>query len=208
MNEESLKKVYGDVMAARGASRAGCPEPEALLALVRREGSEEARLATLDHAMSCAACRADLDLLRSIEGAGTAMGAGSRSGARRWFVPAAIAASVLLAVGVGRLALAPSGEDELTRSTGDPIVLVSPPVETAAGAPLAFTWRALPGAGTYRLEVLTADGEVALAVETADTSIAPPAAVTLPPGSYRWWVRGSSPEAPRSALRPLRLTAQ
>jgi hypothetical protein len=213
VNEERLREVYAGVMASRGAMAGrtvACPSPEAVLALVRREGSESSRLATLDHVMSCAECRSEFDLLRSIELAGAAAGAAARPGRRSWLVPAALAASVLLAVVIGRLALPTAPESEVVRSGADGgVTLVAPPPESPAGSPILFAWHPIPGAARYRLEVLTSDGEVALEAEIADTAITLQGAAGLAPGDYKWWVGASSAGTDaRSALRPLRLTVQ
>jgi hypothetical protein len=213
MNDERLREVYAEAMASRGGKAgrtAACPSPEAVLALIRREGSEDSRLATLDHVMSCAECRSEFDLLRSIELAGAEAGADARPGRRSWLVPAALAASVLLAVGIGRLALPTAPESEVVRSGSDGgVKLVAPPPESPAGSPMLFAWHPIPGAARYRLEVLTSDGEVALEDETADSAITLQGAAGLAPGDYKWWVGASSAGTDaRSALRPLRLTAQ
>jgi hypothetical protein len=47
--------------------REACPEVERLLALVERSGSEEARLALLDHVMACPHCHAEFELLRATD---------------------------------------------------------------------------------------------------------------------------------------------
>ena len=213
VNQEWLREIYAGAMASRGAKAgrgAACPFPEAVLALVRREGSEDARLATLNHVMSCADCRAEFDLLRSIELAGAEAGAEARPGRRGWLVPAVLAASVLLAVVIGRLALPTAPESEVVRSGSDGgVTLIAPPPESSAGSPMLFAWHPVPGAARYRLEVLTSDGEVALEAETPDTAITLQGAAGLAPGDYKWWVGASSAgTAARSALRPLRLTAQ
>jgi hypothetical protein len=213
VNDERVREIYAGAMASRGTKAgrtAACPSPEAVLALVRREGGEAARLATLDHVMSCAECRAEFDLLRSIELAGAAAGAAARPGRRSWLVPAALAASVLLAVVIGRLALPTAPESEVVRSGADGgVTLVAPPPESPAGSPILFAWHPMPGAARYRLEVLTSDGEVALEAEIADTAITLQGAAGLAPGDYKWWVGASSAgTTARSALRPLRLTAQ
>ena len=125
-------------------------------------------------------------------------------------MPAALAASVLLAVVVGRLMLPAVPENEVVRSGEDGrVTLHAPPPEAPTGSPMLFAWHPIPGAGRYRLEVLTSEGEVALEAETADTAIMLQSAADLPPGDYTWWV-GASPagSAVRSAFRPLRLTAQ
>jgi len=213
MNETRLREIYSGVLAARGGKAgrtATCPSPEAVLALVRREWSEDARLATLDHVMSCAECRSEFDLLRSIEQAGVETGARARPGRRNWMVPAALAASVLLAVVIGRFALPAAPESEVVRSGADAgVTLVAPPEESPAGSPILFAWHPIPGVDRYRLEVLTSGGEVALEAETRDTAITLQGAADLAPGDYTWWVRAASAgTAARSAFRPLRLTAQ
>ncbi len=209
MNEARLRELYSSHIATRRPTdRAACPAPDALQALVRREGAEEERLATLDHAMSCADCRSEFDLLRSIEEAGRRVGAAGSTSRRSWMMPAALAASLLLAVGVGRLGLAPS-EDDIVRGgpEGEAVTLLGPPREARAGTPLLFAWHTVPGATRYRLEVLDGEGDVALEAETTDTLVAPDAAAALPAGEYQWWVSASVSSAPRrSELRPLRLT--
>jgi len=214
MNEERLREIYAGLMTSRGAKGGGrtvaCPAPETLLALVRREGSEEERLATLDHVMSCIDCRKEFDLLRSIELAGAQAGAAARPGRRRWTLPVALAASALLAVMIGRLVLPPVPESEVLRSGPDAgVTLVAPPREAAAGSPIVFAWHPITGATRYRLEVLTGEGSVALEAETADTSITLRGAADLAPGDYQWWVAATSAGiSARSPLRPLRLTSQ
>ena len=218
MTDERLRALYAQALRARAATAGGEHPPlEAIEALARREGDEETRLATLDHVMSCAACRGELDLLRTVEQAGARSGGAataSRPGRRSWFMPAALAATVLLAVaiGIGRGAL-PGGNGEDVMRDGPEagaVALVAPGTEASAGAPLLFAWRPVAGAVNYRLELLDAGGEVAFAAETADTALLAEAAARLAPGEYQWWVRaaGADASAPRSALRPLRLVAK
>jgi hypothetical protein len=209
VNDQQLRAIYSGIMTSRQGSRqSACPDPEAILALVRREGSEETRLATLDHVMSCADCRSEFDLVRSIELAGAEAGAIARPG-RRWMVPLALAASVLLAVVIGRYALPGAPERDLVRSgEKDRLTLLAPPTETTTGSPILFAWHPIEGAGRYRLEVMNAGGEVVLEAETADTAIVLQSAADLEPGEYQWWVGATAPADARSALRPLRLKAQ
>jgi hypothetical protein len=210
VSDERLRALYAIALASGTARATGeHPAPDAIAALARREGSEEERLATLDHVMACPECRRDFDLLRAVERAGVESGAAGRTAGRRsWLMPAALAASVLLAVGIGRTVLVPS--EGTTRGDADALVLVRPDREAAAGDSLAFTWRAVPGASRYELELLDAGGAVAATATTTDTSAALPAAHALPPGDYRWWVRATTSDARaiRSALRPLRLIAR
>jgi hypothetical protein len=212
VSDDRLRELYATALTGKSAGAAGeHPAPEALAELVRREGSEEARLATLDHVMRCAECRRELDLLRSVERAGVESGAAGRAGGRRaWLMPAALAASVLLAVGVGRTVLR-SGGDDTTRGDGhSAVVLVQPGREARAGDALTFSWRPVPGASRYEIELLDAGGGVVASAATPDTTVSSVATRALPPGDYRWWVRATTPDARslRSALRPLRLVAR
>jgi hypothetical protein len=209
VNDQQLRAIYADVMTSRSRSRpSGCPEPEAILALVRREGPEDTRLATLDHVMSCGDCRSEFDLVRSIELAGAEAGAIARPG-RRWMAPLALAASVLLAVVIGRYALPGAAEKDVVRSgEKERLTLLAPPTDATTGSPILFAWHPIEGAGRYRLEVMNAGGEVVLEAETADTAIVLQSAADLEPGEYQWWVGATAPADARSALRPLRLKAQ
>lgn len=68
MTERRLRQSYDMMLALRAEAvlgRESCPEVERLLALVERSGSEEARLAVLDHAMACPHCHAEFELLRA-----------------------------------------------------------------------------------------------------------------------------------------------
>jgi hypothetical protein len=203
VSDERLRDLYAAALATgRARGTEPHPSPEALAALARREGPEAARLATLDHVMSCADCQRDFALLRAVERAGT------ERARRGWFLPTALAASLLLAIGISRSAL--QSRDDTTRGDASAVTLVQPGPEAAAGDSLAFVWRPVPGVRRYELELLDAGGAVAVSAATSDTTAAPPAVRALPPGDYRWWVRATTSDARtfRSALRPLRLTAR
>lgn len=212
MSDDRLRELYTLAQAGRPAGRGGeHPTPETIAALVRREGPEEARLVTLDHVMSCADCRRDFDLLRAVERSGVDSGVAGRAGGRRaWLMPAALAASFLLAVGLGRTVLRSGGDDTTRGDSHGAVVLVQPGREARAGDALTFSWRAVPGASRYEIELLDADGGVVVSAATPDTTVSSAATRALPPGDYRWWVRATTPDARslRSALRPLRLVAR
>ena len=208
MSDERLRELYAASLAGRPAGTTH-PAPEALAALARREGSEDERLATLDHVMSCVECRRDFDLLRSVERAGTAAGVATGGATRRsWVMPAALAATLLLAVGLGRQLLRHPADDTSRGETGG-VVLVQPEADMPAGQPLTFVWRRVAGATRYEVELLDSTGAVAASAATADTSATPDSARALPPGEYRWWVRAlmADTRTVRSPLRPLRLIA-
>jgi hypothetical protein len=204
MSDERLRELYATALAGRPAAAGAHPSPEAIAALARREGPEDSRLATLDHVMACAECRRELDLLRTVERAGREAGAPAR---RSWFVPAALAASVLLAVGIGRQVLRSPADDTTRGGDSGAIVLVQPGADVPAGRPVVFAWHPVPTASRYQLELLDAGGGVAASATTADTTAALDAARSLPRGEYRWWVRATTSDARslRSDLRPLRL---
>jgi hypothetical protein len=207
MSDEQLRLAYARARDDRiEANRLDCPSLEALLALVQREGPESRRIETLDHASGCAACRRELEVLRSVDRAGRALGAerggeaagdrtiihraGWRTGWRR-AAPMALAATLLLAVGLGvGQRFWGRGLSDAPRAGAGEVALVSPAeggaVTTAA---LTFVWRSVPQARRYVLEVMTDDGALLLARPTTDTSVT----VALPAGrdrgTYRWSVR-------------------
>ena len=220
MTETGLRELYQQALAARGGGdRQRCPTPEAILALVRREGPEEERLATLDHVMACDACRREFDLLRSIEVAGEEA-AGARPPARgrlpfswRHTIPYALAASLLVAIGLGvrDRGRVPDG-GEIARGGSEGVTLLAPAATgVAAGAPLVFAWRPDPGARRYLLEVLDADGRAVVSESTSDTTFTLRDASRLAPDrDYRWWVRAVGDGGARRAspVRPLRLRSR
>ena len=219
MTDERLRELYQHAIAARGDGvRTQCPAPERLLAVARREGSEEERLRTLDHAMSCGECMRELELLRVIEKAGTRISdAGTlarREPARTWrrAVPLALAASAVLAVGLvvrGRHGDGASG-DVMRGGDSAAIALHTPgDVELRTGDSLVVAWQPVRGATRYVVEVLDADGRAVLADTTSDTTHVLRDLGRLPAGrDYRWWVRalGGGGAQRSSLLVRLRVT--
>ena len=212
LDDERLRDVYARAVDARRApGRAGCADPDALLALVRREGPEPARLRTLDHAMACADCRRELELLRAIDRAGNADVGRAVEGLRwRRTAAVALAASALLAVSLVPARRLMDGRDERVMRGDDAGVALLVPTASATATtatPLTFTWHAVPGARRYTVELLDAEGIVALGGETSDTTLALTPPGSLRAGEYRWWVRAQTDDGAsvRSAARPLRL---
>ncbi len=223
--DEELRAAYGQ---ARGTGRpttrgAACPSPEALLAAARADAGvdETERLRTLDHALRCPACRPELALLHAVSGAhgapvelpnqrppGRVVG---HIGTWRRVVPLAAAASLVLAVGVATIARrGPTGESpagETLRAGGGELPLVAPGdgAAVATATPVAFAWRAVPGAFRYTLEVTTTDGTVVLSTQTADTLLSAPLRAAA--GEYRWSVRAEAGDGSvrRSEARALHM---
>ena len=197
MTDEELRAAYERAVSARTpGGRAGCPRPDALVALVQREGSEPTRLETLDHTMGCAACRQEFELLRAIH-AGERRAAGPKVHPLGWHRPLmlAIAASLVLAVGLGPGREWLTGNDiDTMRSADTGVVALLPEAgATVASDSIEFAWRRVNGATRYHVELLTTGGEVRLAAATSDTSIALAIPADLVPGGYRWWVRAELP---------------
>jgi hypothetical protein len=185
MTDEALRRAYREGLI-EPAGRTDCPPPEALGALVVGEGDELARLAVLDHVMSCTACHRDFELLRAIERARPAI---AHQKARTW----ALAASVVLALGAGtwmvRDELARPGEDTVRGGSGG-FSLVSPAPGAAASRPVTLSWHAVPDAQSYAVELLAADGTPVHAWTTMDTVIVVADSIPLDAArDYAWWVR-------------------
>lgn len=214
LDDRQLRELYDRMLDARSAGARGrCASPEAMLALVRREGPEEERLATLDHVMACGDCAREFELLRAIEDAGVESVANGRAGVElvegaatpqagtipaarprtswRRYVPLALAASLVLAVGLGVLWRNRSlGEDGVTRGAAT-VTLVAPAADVRNDTSgISFVWRPVAGAVRYELELLDAAGGVAFAATTPDTTVSFSDPRRLVPGAeYRWWVR-------------------
>ena len=209
MNDARLRELYQRTRGARGRER--CVAPEAMLAVLRREGPEEQRLEALDHVMGCSACRSEFELLRSIEQAGAGMTEGVRPAfarlAPKLAIPLALAASLILVITVGQRLRSPEGAD-VERGITNGVTLLEPPSEIEAGTSLTFAWKPVPGAQSYVLELLDERGAVVFAAKTGETAVTLSDPLLMAPGkSYRWWVQttNGSGNQRASALRSLRI---
>jgi hypothetical protein len=209
LTDEQLRAAYDRAIASRrDPHRAACPTPDALLALVRRDGREQHRLEVLDHAMSCPDCRSDFELLRAIE-SGRRADAGATVRHIRWRRPMAIALAaglVLVAVlGPWRNRERVSSATDVVRGGGADVVAIAPAAGASGAGPFTFTWHRVPDARQYVLEVLTPDGAVRTTRQTSDTTVTLGSG-DLPRGEYRWWVRAQLVGGERrSPARPLRV---
>jgi hypothetical protein len=213
MNDERLGELYRKGLAlgsaGSGPGTPSCVTPEQLLELVRREGSEQSRLATLDHVMACPSCRREFDLLRAVEQAGVESGA--RQPRVRWqwqrIAPIGLAASLLLALGV-TIALNRAGERrDIPRGAIAGVTLLAPGAQVAADEPVRFVWQPVRHANRYVLEVLErSGGKPVLSRETADTALVLAPTLLKPGAEYQWWVRAVTPAGElASQLRLVRL---
>ena len=219
MTDERLKELYQRAIAARGTgARAECPAPERLLAVARREGSEEERLRTLDHAMSCGECMRELELLRVIEKAGARI-SGTDATVRRepvvsWrrAMPLMLAASAVLAVSlvVGRDRTGDGTREPMRGADGSLVVHTPRDVELGPRDSLRLAWQPVAGATRFVVEVLDADGRAVVTDSTSDTTHVLRGLDRLAAGrDYRWWVRASGAGGAQraSALFRLRLSS-
>jgi len=204
-----LRRLYSRRVAGRAGEGGSHVSPEAILAVIQKEGPEEERLATLEHVMSCAACHRDYEWLTAVDEAATEHEAGSQI-RRPWWTraaPLAVAASLLLVAGTVLIVRRPATV-EVERGRMDDVLLVSPPPDMWVSGPLTFVWRPLAGASRYMLEVQRRDGAVVFSDTTSDTTLTiPDPGRVLPDKEYRWWVRETTDGAePRSSsFRTLRV---
>jgi len=130
-----------------------------------------------EHVMGCSACAAELgrgaDLRR-------AFGARlftqpehvpARTGFDFWTLAAAAAAVAVMAVGIaqvsGRVGHAP--QPEVVR--GGVARAFDFTAAAAGNGEVVVTWRRVPGASTYRIEIIRSDGEPVLTSETTDDRV-------------------------------------
>ena len=200
MTEDDLVRLYQRGAIRRDANRGDCVSPEALLAAVERTGSEDERLRSINHAMTCADCAEELELLRS-----------TRIVRDRARVPRfgfALAASLVLVAGLGYYTLARSRVDgDLTRDgTGD-VQLVSPLAETNARFD-SLAWRPVPDATGYAVEVRREDGTLLTSGTTSDTTFVLPESARIERGAVVYWgvtARLADGTELRSATRRIRI---
>ncbi len=163
MNDEVLRAAYARVLAARAPdSRKDCATPEALLAVVKRRGSDADRHATLDHVSRCVECRRDLDLLRAVQGTGVPV-------VRRLSTLAAAAAILVIGLPLAShyIRRAPAPESE--RAAGD-VTLVAPRGDLRSALPVMLVWRSVPSAERYEVTIVADDGSSVARESTGDTT--------------------------------------
>ena len=186
MNDTELRTEYQRVLALRG-ERGDCPDPERLSDLTERKGDEATRLQILDHAMACAQCRTEFELLRAIR-------ASRPRSTRNYVRPLAWAASVALLIGAGSvwLAVRDRADTDVMRGGSQMLELIAPVGQVPPGSPLEFSWHSAPGEVRYAIQVVGETGNVEFAGVIRDTGLALPDTVSLLPGTeYRWWVVAS-----------------
>src|SRR6476646_6189154 len=148
-DDDALRAAYEPALRESTATHGpDCPSETKLLSAVRGDGDPAERLRVLDHALKCPACRRELALLHAVSGAEpvAAPRAIRELSWRRW-MPAALAASLVLAVGLTAVARVRNraGEDITRAGAASGPALVTP-VNGAAVHPglVQFVWRPIP----------------------------------------------------------------
>ena len=205
MDDESLRAAYTEHLNAQSARGPDCVSPDELLGIATGAASEAERLRILRHVGSCQACRAELDLLRSVHEA-----AAAPAQIKVWRNARVLAAAAVLVVLAGTFAIWRSMQSrsaDVIRTTGTSAVQLLAPGEDAVTQPPArLIWSAVPGANHYEVEVLRPSGEVVFSTTVQDTVLPLTDANLRAAGDYRWWVVAVLPEERRaSPMRRLRI---
>jgi hypothetical protein len=202
-NDERLRLAYSAALEARDEGpRRSHPEPEALLAVAERSGSEAVRLEVLDHVMSCITCQRELDLVRA-----SVMAAG-RPRQRTWFrspsfAVMAIAAMLLIVAGV-KLYMTASGDIETGPVLrGGSAVSTYPVRWTTNGSVLA--WRPAADAASYRHEVIDEAGTAVVDSTMRDTSFVLSDALARDRRGLSWTVSATLGDGSTVSSLPVRL---
>ena len=189
-----IREATGQLRAAapsRWTETAQCLSEAALAAFVDGQSRGVVLEAAVAHLAGCGRCRA---MVAAVARLATAVGVAREVPAarplwRRWQVPVAAAAAVLLTVVAW-----PHGNDQIgTGHRAPTITAAAAPVPLAPVAAVAdarvLRWSAVPGADRYHVTLFDAGGRVRYETQLADTVAALPDSVALVPGqSYLWSV--------------------
>jgi hypothetical protein len=202
-NDERLRLAYGTAVEGRtDGSRRSHPEPEALVALAERSGSEAVRLEVLDHVMSCGACRRELDLVRA------SLSAAGMPRQRAWFrSPSiglmALAASLLIVAGV-KLFFTSGDLETGPRLRGGSAVSTYPVRWLPTGA-AGLAWRPTPDAASYRVEVIDEAGAALVDSTMRDTSFVLADSLASSQRGLSWTVTATLGDGSTASSLPVRL---
>ena len=200
-NDERLRLAYKAALEARAPSGSH-PEPEALLAVAERSGSEAVRLEVLDHVMSCGTCRHELDLVRA------SLTAAGMPRQRTWFrSPSvgmmAIAATLLLAAGV-RLFMTSTDVESGPVLRGVAAVSTYPARWLPTGD-AGLAWRPVADAANYRVEVIDEAGAAVVDSTVRDTSFVVSESALRGRRALSWSVTATLGDGSTLPSQPVRL---
>jgi len=191
-DDEALRAAYEPALRESATTHGpDCPTEQELLSAVRGEGDEAERLRVLDHALKCPACRRELALLHAVSSEPRAARRVIRDLSWQRWMPAALAASLMLAAGLaGVVRYRTRSAEDITRAGAAMGPVLVTPANGAAVRPglVRFVWRPIPGVIQYTLEVDATDGTVLFSSPTRDTTFSASIALTAV-GENRWLIR-------------------
>ena len=206
-NDERLRQAYRAAVLDRDPRAGGesHPEPEALVAVAERSGSEAVRLDVLDHVMACDACRRELELVRA------SLLAAGMPRQRTWFrSPAigmmAIAATLLVVAGVRLFMTSSSIDQEARPRLRGGSAVTTYPVKWLPSVGAGLAWRPTAGAESYRLEVVDETGAAVVDSTMRDTTIVVPDALLRGRRDLTWSVSATLGDGSTVTSLPTRLT--
>jgi len=187
MNEERLRELYVAAQARRAAQGEPCGMPfETMMDVLEGRGSEEDRRQALAAIMRNPACREEFELLRSASRASRGIPRPvTPAGGGRWL------AGVAALVGAALAAAALLGRGGLRRAA-DEVPLLAPAEGAEVTLPASFSWRPVPGALDYTLQVVRRGGESVLAVTLQDTTYTWAVATGQVAGHRFFWLVSAS----------------
>ena len=204
-NDERLRLAYRAAVLDRGPRAGGesHPEPEALVAVAERSGSEAVRLEVLDHVMACEACRRELDVVRA------SLLAAGMPRQRTWFrSPAigmmAIAATLLVVAGV-RLFMTSSVDQEAGPRLRGGSAVTTYPARWLPSVGAGLAWRPTAGAESYRLEVVDENGAAVVDSTMRDTTLVVPDSLLRGRREVTWSVSATLGDGSTVTSLPARL---
>ena len=204
-NDARLRQAYRAAVLDQGPRAGGesHPEPEALVAVAERSGSEAVRLEVLDHVMACEACRRELDVVRA------SLLAAGMPRQRTWFrSPAigmmAIAATLLVVAGV-RLFMTSSADQEPGPRLRGGSAVTTYPVRWLPSVGAGLAWRPTAGAERYRLEVVDENGAAVVDSTMRDTTLIVPDSLLRGRREVTWSVSATLGDGSTVTSLPTRL---
>ena len=201
-DDASLRELYARLQAARlPHARAGDIPVETIYALASGSYIGADREALLDDVLGNAATHAEFQFFRDVARGQPRHGA---SWFRSWGRPLALAASAVFVVALGARLLAPGTSPDPLRGD-DSAIVVLPAAPSDGGSAWRFTWRAVPQAVGYELEVMDTSGQVVATTTTEDSTVE--ATLRASVSDLRWYVtaRLSDGRSVRSAVQEMRL---
>ena len=206
-NDERLRTAYRAALETRGRTERGShPEPEALVAVAERAGSEAVRLEVLDHVMSCDACRRDLDLVRA------SLTAAGMPRQRTWFrSPAigmmAIAATLLIVAGVRLFVARSSADMDAGPTLRGASAVATYPARWLPNVGAGLAWRPTASAESYRVEIVDESGAAVVDSTMRDTTLVVADSLLRNRRELTWSVTATLGDGSTVASLPIRLVA-